>query len=63
MNKQWIVFWHNNLRLGSVELNESNLNESKKLMYMHLIQRDMTGTEHYEVSGLIKGGKIDKIRN
>lgn len=46
---KWLVIWAKNARMGSVELNETNLNTLQAGFVMSLIQRDSTGTEHWEV--------------
>ena len=53
-NKQWIIFWINNHRIGSLELTDETRNEAKSMFNMNLIQKDITGTEHYEVYGMKK---------
>lgn len=47
--KKYIVYWVKNVRIGSIELTNENIKESKKKFNMNLIQKDITGTEHYEV--------------
>lgn len=48
--KKWMVFWKNNQRIGSLELTEMNKRQMKSICNLTLIQRDITGTEHYEVT-------------
>jgi hypothetical protein len=53
----WLVFYagtgrYRNARLGSVENTPANRAEAHRTMVLHLIQRDVTGTEHYAVLGL-----------
>lgn len=50
--KTYIVFWVNGGRIGSVPLTERNLVEAKQKLHLSLIQRDITGTEHYSVLGI-----------
>lgn len=52
-DKKWIVFWKNDYRIGSIELNESNWIEIKKTFIYNIIQTDVTGTTHINVIGLI----------
>lgn len=52
MNKQWIVLWIKNQRMGSIELTEENIIELKNRFNMTLIQTDVTRTEHYEVNSM-----------
>ena len=51
-NKKYIVLWKDNLRLGSVEHTPGNLTQLKLEFHLGLIQRDMTGTDHYAVWGV-----------
>jgi len=53
----YIVFWKNNGRIGSVELNESNLKDAHTLMNLGLIQKDFSGTMHFEVFGAVSKQK------
>lgn len=48
--KKWMVFWKNNARIGSLELNEMNKRQMESICILTLIQKDITGTEHYEVT-------------
>ena len=58
-NKQWLVFWKNNARIGSLEKTEANLRQMKSICDLQLIQEDATGTVHYEVRQ--KGAKNGKM--
>lgn len=49
--KKWLVLWKDNGRIGSVELTPENLAYLKQRFCMDLIQRDATGTEHWNVLG------------
>jgi hypothetical protein len=51
MNKTWLVFWVRGWRVGSVENTPANRAEAAKRLgrVSRLIQRDVTGTEHWEV--------------
>ncbi len=49
MTMRWLVFHAHGVRVGSVENTPENLAEAKRLMTCQLIQRDVTGTEHYSV--------------
>ena len=44
-----IVLWRNGGRYGSVERTRSNMHALSRELTLQLIQRDNTGTEHYEV--------------
>lgn len=50
----YLVFYVHNARLGSVPATDANRTEAHRAMVLHLIQRDVTGTEHYAVLGLHK---------
>jgi hypothetical protein len=62
-NKKWIVFWFNGNRIGSVELTESNWNQTKKELIYNVIQEDVTGTIHLEVLGINKTNKRNKANH
>jgi len=49
MAKQYAVFWLRGRRLGSCLLSELGGSLIEKEFLLRLIQRDITGTEHYEV--------------
>ena len=59
-SKKWMVFWKNNERIGSLELTEANKRQMASICHLTLIQRDITGTEHYEVTQ--KTGGSDERR-
>lgn len=48
---KFIVLWHNRGRIGSLEHTSANIKALKDKYHLMLLQRDYTGTEHYEVSG------------
>ena len=52
MNKCYIVLWKRNARLASVELTNDNYNYLAERFYLSLIQKDITGTLHFEVLGI-----------
>ena len=47
--KNWIVLWHHNQRLGSIENTDKHMTDLHKQFSMSLIQQDATGTIHYEI--------------
>jgi hypothetical protein len=50
--KKYIVIWFKNQRLGSVELNDSNIEYLTKRFTFNVLQVDVTtGTEHWECTG------------
>jgi len=58
-NRKYIILWKNHLRLGCLDLSDKKRAELKDLLYLSLLQIDITGTEHYEVLGFtIQGKKI-----
>lgn len=57
-NKKWLVFWKNNGRIGSLPKTDANLRQMKSICNLTLIQEDISGTVHYEVSR--KGGNDGK---
>lgn len=57
---EYMVFWQNNVRYGSVELNDRNKELAHKAMVLQLIQKDITGTEHYEVLAMKKIKPVKK---
>lgn len=55
--KSYLVFFAGvgparNGRLGSVERTDANIREAHRLMYLSLIQEDITGTLNYSVLGV-----------
>lgn len=46
------MFYARGSRIGSVPATEANWYEASRTMRLVLIQRDITGTEHYRVDGL-----------
>ena len=48
MNK-WLVFYAKNARIGSLSLNDQNLDGMKAQFCMSLIQTDLTGTQHWHI--------------
>jgi hypothetical protein len=51
--EKWIVFWQSNVRIGSVELNDSNWQSINKTFIYNTIQTDITGTVHIDLLGII----------
>lgn len=47
--KKWLVFFAKNARIGSLPLNDQNLDGIHALFCMSLIQTDMSGTEHWNI--------------
>lgn len=45
----WIVLWKNNMRIGSVEFTPENSAAIREQFVVTLIQRDASGTIHWEV--------------
>ena len=45
----YLVFYARGARIGSVPNTPENLTAARALMRLSLIQRDITGTEHYAV--------------
>ena len=46
---QWLIFWKDNARLGSVRFTPERLAYMRERFCLSLIKRDDTGTEHWEV--------------
>lgn len=46
----YLVFYARGARIGSVPSTPENLSAAHKLMHLTLIQRDVSGTEHYSVT-------------
>jgi hypothetical protein len=44
---KWLIVWVNGVRIGSVPLTDENLARFKSEFHMALIQRDASGTEHW----------------
>jgi len=51
-NKKWIVLWVKGGRVGSFPLTKKKLEQLKKQFHLGLIQRDITGTEHYNIEAV-----------
>lgn len=51
--KKWIVFWQSNVRIGSVELNDSNWQSINQTFHYNTIQTDVTGTVHIDLLGIV----------
>ena len=47
--QSYIVLWKDNSKLGSLPYELDTLDTLNAKFYLSLIQRDITGTEHYEV--------------
>jgi hypothetical protein len=47
--KKWLVLYAKNARIGSLPLTDQNLGGMKALFCMSLVQRDITGTEHWNI--------------
>jgi len=47
--QSYIVLWKGNSKLGSLPYELDTLDTLNAKFYLSLIQRDITGTEHYEV--------------
>jgi hypothetical protein len=62
-NKKWIVFWFNGIRIGSIELNESNWIQVKEQLIYNVIQEDITGTVHLDVLAIKKTNKRNKANH
>jgi hypothetical protein len=63
MAKAYMVFWINNSRIGSCEMKlkpEAIGCFKNRGMSLVLIQRDQSGTEHYEVFKIKKGRKYGR---
>lgn len=58
--QKWLVLWKGYDRLGSVELTEENLKTFQSEFHMGLIQRDVTGTEHWVLFGVRKKSRRKK---
>lgn len=54
MNKKYIVLWVKGGRIGSVVNTTENLLKLKTELLLSPIQRDITGTEHYNVLSVRK---------
>lgn len=54
---KYMVFWIKNRRMGSVELTPDNIDLAHRMMRVSLIQVDDSGTEHYEIHGLLSFGR------
>jgi hypothetical protein len=52
MPATYLVFYTQNARIGSVPNTPANQAAARKIMVLSLIQRDITGTEHYNVLSL-----------
>jgi hypothetical protein len=50
--KQFIVLWKDGGRIGSVDKTKENWKYLDKRFCMGLIQKDVTGTEHWNVFGV-----------
>jgi len=58
MNKQWIVLYVKGGRIASRSISDKDI--LQKMFYYLLIQRDIDGSEHWEVMGM-KRGTINSI--
>jgi len=57
MDEQYYVFWADGKRLASTNkkyVTEEEFSEFKKEFCIELIQKDITGTEHYNVIAMYK---------
>lgn len=53
-DKQYYVFWKGEQRMGSVNKTDRNFNHMNDQFHMRLIQKDASGTEHWDVHGIKK---------
>ena len=49
---KWIVFWFKEVRIGSVELTDTNWTMIKKTFIYDIIQTDITGTTHIQITAI-----------
>jgi hypothetical protein len=56
-NRQWLVLWARGGRVGSVELTEENKQRINQEFCTSLIQRDASGTEHWNIIAPLKRRK------
>jgi hypothetical protein len=60
--KAFMVFYRKGARMGSVPYSKTNEGKARALMCLRVIQKDASGTRHYEITGFMPACRRARLR-